>query len=115
MKRAVIVLCIILALLAAELGREYIGYRMESNRLEGGYWRLQGRTSMTKDEVRRILGEPDAVLPAASEENWYWMARVHRGPLLRLLMPGEGYVLNAQFDEEGRLIDVYSSLNMVAR
>lgn len=114
-KRVVIILSILVALFALELGREYVAYRMASNRLEGGYWKLQGRTGMTREEVRKAIGEPDMVSPAATEENWYWLASNHRGPILKFLSSGEGYILNAQFDKEGRMIDVYSKLSIVSR
>lgn len=109
-KRVVIILGILLALLAVEAGREYVVYRMASNRLEGGYWRLQGRTGMTKDEVRALLGEPHRVEQSAADENWYWYARQSRGPLWKIA-PGGGYELNVQFDRAGRMLDVYSRVN----
>lgn len=112
-KRVVIILSIVVALFALEVGREYVVYRMASNRLEGGYWKLQGRTGITKEEVRQTIGEPDKVLASATEDNWYWLADDHRGLLLRFFSAGKGYVLNAQFDKEGRMIDVYSRLNVV--
>ncbi|HEY0323955.1 MAG TPA: hypothetical protein VGC66_23610 [Pyrinomonadaceae bacterium] len=112
-KRVVVILSILVALFAFEVGREYVVYRMASNRLEGGYWKLQGRTGMTKEEVRRTVGEPDVMLAGATEDNWYWLAGNHRGLLLRLFGSGKGYALNVQFDKEGRMIDVYSRLNVV--
>ncbi|HEX8747294.1 MAG TPA: outer membrane protein assembly factor BamE [Pyrinomonadaceae bacterium] len=110
-KRAVIILSILMALAAFEAGREYVVYRMASNRLEGGYWKLQGRTGMTKDEVRAALGEPHHVETGATDENWYWYARESRGPLWRLVAPRGGYELNVQFDRTGRMLDVYSKVN----
>jgi hypothetical protein len=109
-KRVVILLCVVAALLFAELGREYVSYRMASNRLEGSYWKLQGRTGLTKDEVRSIVGEPGRIETGASTEDWYWYAYESRGPLWRLITPARGYELNAQFDKSGRLIDVYSNV-----
>jgi hypothetical protein len=114
-KRVVIIVGAVVVLLAFEVGREYTVHRMESNRLEGGYWKLQGRAGITKEEVRRIIGEPDIALEGATEDNWYWDSSNRRGPLLRLFNAGKGYVLNAQFDKEGRMIDVYSKLNIVTR
>ena len=110
-KRAIIILCIVAALFMAELGREHVFYRMASNRLEGSYWKLQGRTGLTKDEVRGIVGEPHHMETGASAEDWYWYAHRSRGPLWRLFTPAGGYELNAQFDKTGRLIDVYSKVN----
>jgi outer membrane protein assembly factor BamE (lipoprotein component of BamABCDE complex) len=109
-KRVAILLSIVVALFALEAGREYVVYRMASNRFEGGYWKLQGRTGMTKDEVRNIIGEPEMAHDSITEENWYWDTGNHRGPLLKLFGLGRSYVLNAQFDKEGRLIDVYSKV-----
>ncbi|HEV7842740.1 MAG TPA: hypothetical protein VGO69_03545 [Pyrinomonadaceae bacterium] len=109
-KRVVIILSIVAALFAIEVGREYIVYRMASNRLEGGYWELQGRTGMTKEEVRAIVGEPAHIETGATDENWYWDARESRGPLWKLISPGRGYELNVQFDKTGRMLDVYSSV-----
>jgi outer membrane protein assembly factor BamE (lipoprotein component of BamABCDE complex) len=106
-KRVVIILSILMALLAFEVGREYVIYRIASNRLEGGYWKLHGRTGLTKDEVRAIVGEPHRVEPGATDENWYWYARQSRGPLWRIAASG-GYELNVQFDKTGRMLDVYS-------
>lgn len=110
-KRVVIILCILMALVAIEVGREYVVYRMASNRLEGGYWKLQGRTGMTKDEVRAALGEPHRVETGGTDENWYWHARESGGPLWRLVGPRGGYELNVQFDKTGRMLDVYSKVN----
>ena len=110
-KRVVIVISTLLVLLALELGREHVIYRMQSNRLESSYWKLQGRSGMTKDEVRGVAGEPDRVETGATDENWYWLARTHRGPLWRLMIPGGGYELNVQFDRQGRMLDVYSRVN----
>ncbi|HEX8174531.1 MAG TPA: outer membrane protein assembly factor BamE [Pyrinomonadaceae bacterium] len=110
-KRVVIILSILIALVAFEAGREYVVYRMESNRLEGSYWKLQGRTGMTKDEVRAALGEPHRVEAGATDENWYWYARESRGPVWRLVSRGGGYELNVQFDKTGRMLDVYSKVN----
>ena len=107
-KRVVIVLCILVALVACEVGREYVVYRMESNRLESGYWKLQGRTGMTKEEVRAIAGEPNQIEQSATDENWYWFARESRGPLWKIISRGGGYELNVQFDKTGHLLDVYS-------
>lgn len=108
--RVVIILCILVALFAIELGREYVTYRMASNRLEAGYWKLQGRTGITKDEVRALLGEPDRIEQGATDENWYWYARNRRGPVWKLVNRSTGYELNAQFDKTGRMLDVYSKL-----
>lgn len=110
-KRVVIILSILAVLLAFELGREYIVYRLESNRLEGGYWKLQGRTGLGKEEVRALMGEPGAVETGATDENWYWYARSARGPLWKLIDRGSGYELNVQFDKTGRMLDVYSKVN----
>lgn len=110
-KRVVIILGIVAALLAVELGREYLVYRMASNRLEGGYWKLQGRVGLTKEEVRAALGEPNRVETGATDENWYWYARASRGPLWRMVSRGSGYELNVQFDKTGRMLDVYSKVN----
>jgi outer membrane protein assembly factor BamE (lipoprotein component of BamABCDE complex) len=110
-KRVIVILCLLAALLALEAGREYVVYRMASNRLEGGYWKLQGRVGLSQEEVRAILGEPDRVETGAADENWYWYARASRGPLLRVVGSGSGYELNAQFDKEGRMLDVYSKVN----
>lgn len=109
-RRVVILLSIGVALFALETGREYVTYRVAANRLEGGYWKLQGRTGMTKDEVRNIIGEPEQSHDSATEDNWYWDTNNHRGPLLKLFRLGRSYLLNAQFDKEGRLIDVYSKV-----
>ena len=109
-KRVVVILCILAALVAFEVGREYVVYRMTSNSLEAGYWKLQGRNSMTKDEVRSVVGEPHQVEAGATDENWYWYARQSRGPLWRMLDRSRGYELNAQFDKAGRLLDVYSKV-----
>jgi outer membrane protein assembly factor BamE (lipoprotein component of BamABCDE complex) len=109
-KRVVIVLCILVALVAFEAGREYVVYRMESNRLEGGYWKLQGRAGMTKEEVRAIAGEPNHVEQSATDENWYWYAGQSRGPLWKIISRGPGYELNVQFDKAGRMLDVYSTV-----
>ncbi len=111
MKRVVLVITVILILLAFELGREHVIYRMQSNRLESSYWKLQGRTGMTREEVRGLVGEPDHMETGAADENWYWLARTHRGPLWRLIIPGGGYELNVQFDPQGRMLDVYSRVN----
>src|SRR5918911_4775715 len=105
-KRVVIILSILIALFAFEVGREYVVYRMASNRLEGGYWKLQGRTGMTKEEVRALLGEPDHVEAGASDENWYWYARQARGPVWKIVSRAPGYELNVQFDKAGRMLDV---------
>jgi hypothetical protein len=110
-KRAVLILSILLVLLGAELGREYLSYRMALNRLEGSYWKLHGRTNLTKEEVRAMVGEPSRIESGAGEENWYWYAHEARGPLWRLITPARGYELNAQFDKSGRMIDVYSKVN----
>lgn len=109
-KRVLIILCVLAALLTFELGREYVVHRMESNRLEGGYWKLQGRAGLTKDEVRALLGEPHRIEQSAADENWYWYARESRGPLWKLVTSG-GYELNVQFDKTGRMLDVYSKVN----
>ena len=110
-KRVVIIVSVLLVLLAFELGREHVIYRMQSNRLESSYWKLQGRTGITKEEVRGLVGEPDRTETGATDENWYWLARTHRGPLWRLIIPGGGYELNVQFDPQGRMLDVYSRVN----
>lgn len=110
-KRLAVILIILLALLAVEAGREYVVYRMESNRLEGGYWKLQGRTGITKDEVRAALGEPHRVETGAADENWYWYAREARGPIWKVMSRQGGYELNVQFDRTGRMLDVYSKVN----
>jgi outer membrane protein assembly factor BamE (lipoprotein component of BamABCDE complex) len=109
-KRAVIIVSIVVALLAFELGREYVVYRLASNRFESGYWKLQGRTGISKEEVRAVLGEPEQVESGATDENWYWYARNHGGPLWRLFSSGAGYELNVQFDKTGRMLDVYSKV-----
>ena len=114
-KRVIVLLCVLALLFFAELGREYVVYRMNSNKLEGGYWRINGRTGMTREQVREIIGEPDVVLPGEAEENWYWDAGRHKGPLLRLALPGKAYVLNARFDPQGRMIDVYSETSILTR
>jgi outer membrane protein assembly factor BamE (lipoprotein component of BamABCDE complex) len=110
-KRVVIILSILMALVAVEAGREYVVYRMASNRLEGGYWKLQGRTGITKDDVRAALGEPHRVETGATDENWYWYARESRGPIWKVVAPRGGYELNVQFDKTGRMLDVYSKVN----
>jgi hypothetical protein len=109
-KRGIVILSILALLFAVELGREYLVYRLASNRLEGAYWKLQGRTGMTKEEVRAALGEPGRVETGAADENWYWYARDARGPLWKILSPGTGYELNVQFDKSGRMLDVYSKV-----
>lgn len=109
-KRVVVILSILIVLLACEVGREYVVYRMASNRLEGGYWKLQGRTGLTKDEVRAIVGEPHRVETGATDENWYWYAQQSRGTLWKIAISG-GYELNVQFDKAGRMLDVYSKVN----
>jgi outer membrane protein assembly factor BamE (lipoprotein component of BamABCDE complex) len=109
-KRAIIILGILAALLLFEVGREYVVYRMASNRLEGSYWKLQGRTGMTKEEVRAVLGEPDHIETGESDENWYWYSREARGPFWKMVNSGGGYELNVQFDKTGRLLDVYSKV-----
>jgi outer membrane protein assembly factor BamE (lipoprotein component of BamABCDE complex) len=110
-KRVVIILSIAVALFAFEAGREYIVYRVASNRLEGGYWKLQGRTGMTKEEVRALVGEPDRAEAGATDENWYWYARESRGPLWKMVSRSGGYELNVQFDKTGRMLDVYSKVD----
>lgn len=110
-KRVILILSIVAALFLFELGREYVTYRMASNRFESGYWKLQGRAGMTKDEVRSLLGEPERTEVGATDENWYWYARRSRGPLLRLFTSSQGYELNVQFDKMGRMLDVYSKTN----
>lgn len=110
-KRAILIISAVLLLLAAELGREYLSYRMALNRLEGSYWKLHGRTNLTKEDVRSMVGEPGRIETGASDENWYWYAHESRGPLWRLITPARGYELNAQFDKTGRMIDVYSRVN----
>ncbi|MBD0371005.1 MAG: hypothetical protein ICV60_09235 [Pyrinomonadaceae bacterium] len=110
-KRVVIILSIVVALFALEVGREYLVYRMASNRLEGGYWKLQGRAGLSKEEVRAIAGEPDQVEQSATDENWYWYARNSRGPLWKIINRSRGYELNVQFDKTGRMLDVYSKVN----
>ena len=107
-KRAVVILSIMLALLAVEVGREYIVYRMASNKLEGGYLKLQGRAGLTKEEVRAIVGEPSHIEMSAADENWYWYVRESRGPVLKMVNSAGGYELNVQFDKTGRMLDVYS-------
>lgn len=110
-KRVVVILSILIVLLFFEAGREYVVYRMASNRLEGSYWKLQGRTGMTKDEVRAALGEPHRVETGTTDENWYWYARESRGPIWRVISSRGGYELNVQFDRAGRMLDVYSKVN----
>lgn len=109
-KRLVIILSILVALFALEMGREYVTYRMASNRLEAGYWKLQGRTGMTKEEVRGLLGEPDHIEAGVTDENWYWYARNRRGPIWKFVSRGKAYELNVEFDKSGRMLDVYSKV-----
>lgn len=115
-KRVVIILSITVALLASELGREYVAYRTASNKLERGYWQINGRAGISKEQVKQIVGEPDDVNKRAEEnsEYWYWRAYQHQGWLLKrvgLASTKGHYILVVEFDNQERMVDVYGGIN----
>lgn len=107
-KLLVAAILVIAALLAGETVREKISYDYYTKFFEHSYWQIQ--KGMTKTEVQRIVGQPEDVTKEGAEENWYWHAGNHRGPLLKLLhlAPQRGYELNVVFDSENQVNDFYA-------
>jgi outer membrane protein assembly factor BamE (lipoprotein component of BamABCDE complex) len=94
----------------AEGTREFIVFYQRSKDLQAAYWRV--KPGMTKADVYSAVGQPDATSAQAGEEFGYWRAADHRGPLIRKVLPAEGqYVLIVNFDEQGKVLDVFSGSN----
>src|SRR3954454_22062353 len=110
-RRNVLILAIALVvLILAEGTREFIVFYQRSKELQSAYWRV--KPGMTRDEVYRAVGQPDATSVQPGEEFGYWRAADRRGPLIRQVMPAAGqYVLIVNFDEQGKVLDVYSGGN----
>jgi outer membrane protein assembly factor BamE (lipoprotein component of BamABCDE complex) len=115
-KRILKGLAIILAALAAifglELARERIVYRRTSSRLESAHAQL--KVGMTKDEVRRLAGEPEEVTERKPDEYWLWSARNRQGELWRRLgmTSARGhYDLIVRFDGGSRITKIFGGVN----
>ncbi|MGB9180281.1 MAG: hypothetical protein WCB68_13695 [Pyrinomonadaceae bacterium] len=108
-KKGLIALVVLLVCLCViETAREKFSYDYYTKFFEHSYWQIQ--KGMTQAEVARVAGQPEEVTREGAEENWYWRASNHRGPLLKLLhiASGKGYELNVAFDNENQVRDVYA-------
>lgn len=107
-KLLIAAIVVIAALLAGETVREKISYDYYTKFFEHSYWQIQ--KGMTKLEVAQVAGQPEEITSEGAEENWYWRASNHKGPLLKLLhlAPQRGYELNVAFDSENQVRDVYA-------
>ncbi|HYY59578.1 MAG TPA: outer membrane protein assembly factor BamE [Pyrinomonadaceae bacterium] len=99
-------------LFGVELVRERFVYRRVSNRIESAHAQL--RVGMTKDEVRRIAGEPHETARREPDEYWTWTAREYQGELWRRLglatMKGH-YDLIVRFDGDRRITKIFGGVN----
>ena len=101
---------VLVVLVLAEGTREFVVYYQRSKELQGAYWRV--KPGMTKADVYSAVGQPDATAVQSGEEFLYWRAADHKGPLIRQVMPAKGqYVLIVNVDQQGKVLDVYSSSN----
>jgi outer membrane protein assembly factor BamE (lipoprotein component of BamABCDE complex) len=103
---------IIVALFGLELARERFVYRRISSKIESAHALL--KTGMTKEEVRRIAGEPEEINERRPDEYWVWSSRSHQGELWRRLgmTSARGhYDLVVRFDGENRITKIFGGVN----
>jgi outer membrane protein assembly factor BamE (lipoprotein component of BamABCDE complex) len=107
-----LMLLAIAAIFAIELWRERVVYRRASNALERGSRQL--RQGMAKEEVKKILGEPQGAGSNEPEEVWYWEARNYQGALWGLLglntTKGHFEVV-VSFDGQGKVTKIFGGVN----
>ncbi|HEV2913173.1 MAG TPA: outer membrane protein assembly factor BamE [Pyrinomonadaceae bacterium] len=107
-----VLIAALVLLFAVELGRERLLYRRISRRIESAHALL--KPGMTKDEVRRIAGEPHEVARREPDEYWTWTARPFQGALWRRLgletMRGH-YDLIVRFDGQNRITRIFGGVN----
>ena len=111
-KAAIIILAVFIGVPVTELIREEIAYLIVSRKIEAAYERTQ--TGMTKEEVKKLAGEPDSVTTKTNGETWYWDARHYQGALWNLsgLTWVKGhYTLVTAFDMEGKVEQKWGGIN----
>jgi|SRR5215813_15581890 len=74
---------VVVTLPAVGLIREYIAYIHYERKLENVHRQI--RLSMSTEDVKLLVGEPDSKMQRGSEETWYWFAGDHQGRLWKLL------------------------------
>jgi outer membrane protein assembly factor BamE (lipoprotein component of BamABCDE complex) len=107
-----VALAALVLIFGLELGRERFVYRRISNRIESAHGQL--RVGMTRDEVRRIAGEPHETARREPDEYWTWTAREYQGELWKRLgwasMRGH-YDLIVRFDGGDRVTKIFGGVN----
>jgi outer membrane protein assembly factor BamE (lipoprotein component of BamABCDE complex) len=103
-KYLLLILLTIAAIFAIELWRERVVYRQINIALEEGYKKL--RDGMTKEQVKRILGEPQSTDKGTDREIWTWDTSDKNGALWRFLgFKERGLYIIIYFDSQGRMVD----------
>jgi|SRR5215468_4757029 len=103
---------VVVTLPAVGLIREYIAYIHYERKLENVHRQI--RLSMSTEDVKLLVGEPDSKMQRGSEETWYWFAGDHQGRLWKLLklttVKGH-YDLTVTFSIQGRVVGIWGSVN----
>ena len=111
-KYSAIIMVSLTVIFGLELARERFIYRRISQRIESAH--AQIKTGMTRDEVRRMAGDPVEIIQRKPDEYWRWSAREHQGELWRRVglstIKGH-YDLIVMFDADGRIAKVFGGVN----
>jgi hypothetical protein len=103
---------VVVALPAIGLIREYIAYKHYERKLENVHRQIH--LSMSTEDVKLLVGEPDSKMQRGSEETWYWFAGDHQGRLWKLLklttVKGH-YDLTVTFSIQGRVVGIWGGVN----
>ena len=103
---------VVVTLLAVGLITEYVAYKHYERKLENVYKQIH--LSMSTEDVKRLVDEPDLKMLRGSEETWYWLAGDHQGRLWKLLklttVKGH-YDLTVRFSNQGRVVGIWGGVN----
>lgn len=111
-KTILIVLVVFVGLPVAELAREEAGYLVVSHNLKTAYERAEN--GMTREAIKTLAGEPEAIRLDNGEETWYWDAAVGQGFLwhkLELTSTKGHYTLTIEFDGQGKVTQKWGGVN----
>jgi hypothetical protein len=103
---------LVAALLAVGLIGEYVAYKHYERKLENVHRQIH--LSMSTEDVKRLVGEPDLKMQKGGEETWYWFSGDHQGRLWKLLrlttMKGH-YDLTLGFSNQGKVVSIWGGVN----
>ena len=103
---------VVVTLLAVGLITEYVAYKHYERKLENVHRQIH--LSMSTEDIKRLVDEPDLKMLRAGEETWYWLAGDHQGRLWKLLklttVKGH-YDLTVRFSNQGRVVGIWGGVN----